>query len=151
MSTKKNSDVLPQCLGILWLLNASDFWLVDTLGWVSDWSEQFVHQTWNKNIVVYYGSWKPNMEQTMCDWFVVRSGACFGRRWKPVCDTAPLFGLDWYPASVAATEIFSTLIRLFTPNSVAAAFQLEPIAEKLVFSICICRNQNSNQLSWPIN
>ena len=98
---------------------------------------------------VYYGSWKLN--KTMCDWCVVRSGACFGQRWKPVCDTAPLFGLDWYPASVAATEIFSTLIRLFTPNSVAAAFQLEPIAEKLVFSICICRNQNANQLSWPIN
>ena len=94
MLTKKSSDVLARCL---WLLNASDFWLVDTLGWVSDWSEQFVHQTWNKNFVVYYASWKLNMEQTMCDWSVVRSGACFGRRWKPVCDTAPLFGLDWYP------------------------------------------------------
>ena len=110
------------------------WFLVGWLAWVGFWlMNNFFTKCETKTLCresrVYYGSWKLN--KTMCDWCVVRSGACFGQRWKPVCDTAPLFGLDWYPASVAATEIFSTLIRLFTPNSVAAAFQLEPIAEKL--------------------
>ena len=85
------------------------WFLVGWLAWVGFWlMNNFFTKRETKTLCresrVYYGSWKLN--KTMCDWSVVRSGACFGQRWKPVCDTAPLFGLDWYPASVAATEIF---------------------------------------------
>ena len=66
---------------------------------------------------------------TMCEWSSVK---CFGS-WKPVSDTeaAPLFGLDWYPGSLAA-KIFLSLICLFTPNSDAAAN-----CSKSLFLLCL--------------